>query len=154
MLLWAQMTYVQKCEVYQRRCVFGVLGRWCVCEGLGRLVFVGLGHNFFEWHLKEEVCNLNSYQHIPPLSRRDKTSWTLILPSFPRIDHSLSAAAMVWDKPMEPGQVEPEWQKRFEVIITHGEAESLEIAQGGFKRIGGCCCCNCIGVLRVVNSQY
>ena len=54
-----------------------------------------------------------------------------------RIYHNLSAAAMVWDKPMEAGQTEPEWQKRFEVIITHGESESMEIAKGGYKRVGG-----------------
>ena len=67
-----------------------------------------------------------------PTSRR--------LPRYSRLDHNLSAAAMVWDKPMEPGQIEPEWQKRFEVIITHGETESLELAKGGFKRIGGGFC--------------
>ena len=49
----------------------------------------------------------------------------------------MSAAAMVWDKPMDPGQTEPEWQKRFEVIITHGEKESLELAKGGFKKSEG-----------------
>ena len=44
---------------------------------------------------------------------------------------------MVWDKPMDPGQTEPEWQKRFEVIITHGEKESIELAKGGFKKAEG-----------------
>ena len=54
-----------------------------------------------------------------------------------RVEHNVSAAAMVWDKPMEPGQAAPEWQRRFEVIITHDEKESLEMVQGGYRKILG-----------------